>query len=112
MGIVAIRPATGAYRRHFHHGRIKQFSLRGVMVEGCTFGVASGLIYVDAVLIARGTYAYLQMAEVLNLVAFTVSLGSQLLAFNKCSSFILCNSIRLLILCYSPTYCKVRPGNE
>jgi ATP-binding cassette subfamily B (MDR/TAP) protein 1 len=50
--------------------------VRGAFVEGCTFGVASGLIYaaeallfyVGAVLIVRGTYTYLQMVEVLNLV--------------------------------------------
>lgn len=68
--------------------------VRGALVEGCTYGVASGLIYVaeallfyvGAVLIARGTYTYLQMVEVLNLVVFTVSIGSQLMAFSTFSS--------------------------
>lgn len=65
---------------------------RRVCVESCTFGVASGfklicitevlLFYVGAVLIARGTYTYLQMLEVLNLVVFMVSIGSQLMAFS------------------------------
>ncbi|KAF8626632.1 hypothetical protein AX15_004779 [Amanita polypyramis BW_CC] len=63
--------------------------IRGAMVEGCTLGVASGLIYlaeallfyVGAVLIAKGTYTYLQMVEVLNLVVFSVTIGSQLMAF-------------------------------
>ncbi|KAJ2913175.1 hypothetical protein MD484_g7239, partial [Candolleomyces efflorescens] len=65
--------------------------VRGAFVEGCTYGVASGLIYlaeallfyVGAVLIARGTYTYLQMVEVLNLVVFSVTIGSQLMAFTE-----------------------------
>jgi ATP-binding cassette subfamily B (MDR/TAP) protein 1 len=68
--------------------------VRGAFVEGCTYGVASSLIYlseallfyVGAVLIARGTYTYLQMVEVLNLVVFTVSIGSQLMAFSELSN--------------------------
>ena len=65
--------------------------VQGAFVEGCTYGVASGLIYlaeallfyVGAVLIARGLYTYLQMVEVLNLVVFSVTIGSQLMAFSK-----------------------------
>ncbi|KAI6120166.1 P-loop containing nucleoside triphosphate hydrolase protein [Pisolithus croceorrhizus] len=65
--------------------------VRGAFVEGCTYGVASSLIYlaeallfyVGAVLIARGTYTYLQMVQVLNLVVFTVTIGSQLMAFTQ-----------------------------
>ncbi|KAF8153367.1 P-loop containing nucleoside triphosphate hydrolase protein [Crassisporium funariophilum] len=65
--------------------------VRGALVEGCTYGVASGLIYlaeallfyVGAVLIARGMYTYLQMVEVLNLVVFSVTIGSQLMAFTE-----------------------------
>jgi ATP-binding cassette, subfamily B (MDR/TAP), member 1 len=64
--------------------------VKGAFVEGCTYGVASGLIYlaeallfyVGAVLIAKGRYTYLQMVEVLNLVVFTVTIGSQLMAFS------------------------------
>ncbi|KAG1721099.1 hypothetical protein EDB19DRAFT_1917511 [Suillus lakei] len=62
--------------------------VRGAFVEGCSYGVASALIYlaeallfyVGAVLIAKGTYTYLQMCQVLNLVVFTVSIGSQLIS--------------------------------
>lgn len=65
--------------------------VRGAFVEGCTYGVASSLIYLSeallfyagAVLVSRGTYSYLQMVQVLNLVVFTVSIGSQLMAFSK-----------------------------
>jgi ATP-binding cassette subfamily B (MDR/TAP) protein 1 len=65
--------------------------IRGAFVEGCSYGVASALIYlaeallfyVGAVLIARGTYTYLQMVQVLNLVVFTVTIGSQLMAFTQ-----------------------------
>ncbi|KAF9237826.1 P-loop containing nucleoside triphosphate hydrolase protein [Melanogaster broomeanus] len=65
--------------------------IRGAFVEGCTYGIASALIYlaeallfyVGAVLIARGTYSYLQMVQVLNLVVFTVTIGSQLMAFTQ-----------------------------
>ncbi|KAF5323144.1 hypothetical protein D9619_013760 [Psilocybe cf. subviscida] len=70
--------------------RALRTGVRGAFVEGCTYGIASGLIYlaeallfyVGAVLIARGTYSYLQMVEVLNLV-FSVSIGSQLMAFTE-----------------------------
>ncbi|KAG2006754.1 multidrug resistance protein 1, variant 2 [Coprinopsis cinerea AmutBmut pab1-1] len=65
--------------------------VRGAFVEGCTYGVASGLIYlaeallfyVGAVLIVKERYDYLQMVEVLNLVVFTVTIGSQLMAFTE-----------------------------
>lgn len=64
--------------------------VRGAFVEGCTNGVSSALIYlaeavlfyVGAVLVARGTYNYLRMVQVLNLVVFTVTIGSQLMAFS------------------------------
>jgi ATP-binding cassette subfamily B (MDR/TAP) protein 1 len=64
--------------------------VRGAFVEGCTYGVASSLIYlseallfyVGAVLVSQGTYTYLQMVQVLNLVVFTVSIGSQLMTFS------------------------------
>ncbi|KAF8625845.1 hypothetical protein AX17_006741 [Amanita inopinata Kibby_2008] len=81
------------FRARFERAADKALStgLKGAMVEGCTYGVASGLIYfaeallfyVGAVLIARGTYTYLQMVEVLNLVVFSVSIGSQLMAFTQ-----------------------------
>ncbi|KAJ7594062.1 P-loop containing nucleoside triphosphate hydrolase protein [Mycena floridula] len=65
--------------------------VKGAFIEGCTYGIASGLIYlaeallfyVGAVLISRGTYTYLQMVQVLNLVVFTVTIGSQLMAFTE-----------------------------
>jgi ATP-binding cassette subfamily B (MDR/TAP) protein 1 len=80
------------FQKQFDKAADKALStgVRGAFVEGCTYGVASGLIYlaeallfyVGAVLIARGTYTYLQMVEVLNLVVFTVTIGSQLMAFS------------------------------
>lgn len=65
--------------------------VRGAFVEGCTHGVASALIYlseavlfyVGAVLVANGTYGYLRMVQVLNLVVFTVTIGSQLMSFTQ-----------------------------
>jgi len=64
--------------------------MRGACIEGCSLGVASAFIYlaeallfyVGALLIASGTYTYLQMIEVLDLVVFTVTVGSQLMAFS------------------------------
>lgn len=64
--------------------------VRGAFVEGCTYGVASSLIYISeallfyvgAVLVSQGTFSYLQMVQVLNLVVFTVSIGSQLMSFS------------------------------
>ncbi|TRM60007.1 P-loop containing nucleoside triphosphate hydrolase protein [Schizophyllum amplum] len=63
--------------------------VRGAFAEGCTSGVASGLIYfaeallfyIGAVLIVNGRYDYLRMVETLNLVVFTVTIGSQIMAF-------------------------------
>jgi ATP-binding cassette, subfamily B (MDR/TAP), member 1 len=65
--------------------------VRGAFVEGATYGVSSALIYLaeallfytGAVLIANGTYTYLQMVETLNLVVFTVTIASQLMAFTE-----------------------------
>jgi ATP-binding cassette, subfamily B (MDR/TAP), member 1 len=61
--------------------------VRGAWIEGSTNSVANAMIYlaeallfyVGAMLIASGTYSYLQMVEVLNLVVFSVTLSSQLL---------------------------------
>ncbi|KAJ6496976.1 P-loop containing nucleoside triphosphate hydrolase protein [Mycena vitilis] len=81
------------FRKQFDAASDKALStgVKGAFVEGCTYGVASGLIYlaeallfyVGAVLVARGTYSYLQMVQVMNLVVFTVTIGSQLMAFTQ-----------------------------
>lgn len=83
----------GVFQSQFNEAAERALStgVLGAFVEGCTYGVASGLIYlaeallffVGAVLISRGYYTYLQMVEVLNLVVFTVTIGSQLMAFSK-----------------------------
>lgn len=80
------------FQREFQKAADRTFSagIRGALVEGCTFGVAAALIYlseallfyVGAVLTARGTYTYLQTIEVLDLVVFSVSIGSQMLGFS------------------------------
>jgi len=82
--------------------------VKGAFVEGCTYGVSSGLIYlaeamlfyVGAVLISKGLYTYLQMVEVLNLVVFSVTIGSQLMAFST-FYFSTTRVIFLLIFLYS-----------
>lgn len=59
-------------------------------LEGLAFGFTNGLIYlaeallfyVGAVLLTNGTYTYLQMIQTLNLVIFSVTVGSQLMAFS------------------------------
>ena len=69
--------------------------VKGAFVEGSAYGLASGLIYlaeallffVGAVLVSQGTYTYLQMVEVFNLVVFSISISSQLMVFSKCRSF-------------------------
>jgi len=74
--------------------------VKGAFVEGCTHGVASSLIYfseavlfyVGAIFVARGTYTYSQMVEVLNLIVFTVSLGSQLMGFSAWIPFLMFSS--------------------
>ncbi|KZT00697.1 P-loop containing nucleoside triphosphate hydrolase protein [Laetiporus sulphureus 93-53] len=82
-----------AFQRKFEETTDQALSVgvRGAFIEGCTYGVASALIYlaeallfyVGAVLIARGTYTYLQMVQVLQLVVFSVSIGSQLMGFTQ-----------------------------
>lgn len=83
----------GVFKKKFEDSveRALTTGVKGAMVEGCTYGVASGLIYlaeallfyVGAILVAKGTYTYLQMVQVLNLVVFTVTIGSQLMAFSE-----------------------------
>ncbi|PVG03933.1 P-loop containing nucleoside triphosphate hydrolase protein [Serendipita vermifera] len=61
----------------------------GGFINGMAFGIANALIYlaqgliyyVGAVLIAKGLYSFLQMMEVLNLVAFSLTIGAQMLYF-------------------------------
>jgi len=91
-----------SFERHFEMefeegvGKALKTGVRGAFVEGCTYGVASGLIYlaeallfyVGAVLISKQRYSYLQMVEVLNLVVFTVTIGSQLMAFSESFAFV------------------------
>ncbi|KAG8895937.1 hypothetical protein FRB99_000257 [Tulasnella sp. 403] len=63
--------------------------VQGAMVAGTGYGVANALVYVaeavlfyvGAVMLSKGTYSYLQLLEVLNLVVFTVSIASQMMAF-------------------------------
>ncbi|KAJ7125492.1 P-loop containing nucleoside triphosphate hydrolase protein [Mycena crocata] len=81
------------FQKQFDEASDKALStgVKGAFVEGCTYGVSSGLIYlaeallfyVGAVLVAKGTYSYLQMVQVMNLVVFTVTIGSQLMAFTQ-----------------------------
>ncbi|KAF9495161.1 P-loop containing nucleoside triphosphate hydrolase protein [Pleurotus eryngii] len=83
----------GLYKQQFDTAadRALTTGVKGAFVEGCTYGVSSGLIYlaeallfyVGAVLIAQGTYSYLQMVQTLNLVVFSVTIGSQLMAFTE-----------------------------
>ncbi|KAJ6491594.1 P-loop containing nucleoside triphosphate hydrolase protein [Mycena vulgaris] len=83
----------GVFRAQFDRAtdRALAAARKGAFVEGCTYGVACGLIYLaeallfyfGAVLVARGTYTYLQMVQVMNLVVFTVTIGSQLMAFTQ-----------------------------
>lgn len=103
MNVKGIRAMAyeGVFERQFEIATDKALSIgvRGAFVEGCTHGVASGLIYaaeavlfyVGAVLVARGTYTFPQMTQVLNLVLFTVSIGSQLMAFSMCFFFFFWN---------------------
>jgi ATP-binding cassette, subfamily B (MDR/TAP), member 1 len=73
--------------------RALRAGIRGAVFEGCSHGVANAMIYlseallfyVGAVLIVKGIFTYLQMVEVLNLVVFTVTISSQLMAFSTSS---------------------------
>ncbi|KAG8877670.1 hypothetical protein FRB97_003197 [Tulasnella sp. 331] len=63
--------------------------VHGAFVAGGGYGVANGLVYlaqavifyVGAVMLSNGTYSYLKMLTVLNLVVFTMSIAAQLMTF-------------------------------
>lgn len=80
--------------------------VNGAFVEGSGFGVTNAMIYlsegevglrnvisvvlmdypallfyVGAVLVSSGTYTYLQMVQVLNLLVFSVSIAAQMMVF-------------------------------
>jgi ATP-binding cassette, subfamily B (MDR/TAP), member 1 len=84
-----------AFRTQFDNSTDRALSagVKGAFVTGASYGLASGLIYlaegllfyVGAILLARGRYSYIQMVEVLNLIVFTVTIGSQLMAFSTFS---------------------------
>lgn len=92
--------------------------IRGAFIEGCSFGVANGLIYlaeallffIGAILVAQGTYSYLQMVQVLQLLVFTVTIGSQLMAFSELV-FLPPSFTRFLIDSLSTTYCESNSGH-
>ena len=94
---------SGIFKAQFDSSVNKALTtgIKGAFVEGCTYGVASGLIYlaeallffIGAVLISRGLYTYLQMVKVLNFIVFSVTIGSQLMAFSKCFLFFFYSSV-------------------
>ncbi|KAF8586910.1 P-loop containing nucleoside triphosphate hydrolase protein [Ramaria rubella] len=63
--------------------------VRGAFVEGSTFGVTNAMIYlseallfyVGAIMVAKGTYTYLQMVQILDLLVFSVSIAAQMMVF-------------------------------
>ena len=83
----------GVFREGFERANEEAMytAVDGAVAEGCTYGVASGMIYLSeallfyagAVLVAEGTYTYLRMLEVLDVVIFTVTIGSQLMTFSE-----------------------------
>lgn len=96
--VFAVRAVGGAgfrvaYERAFEGSvdRAMAVGVRGAVVEGSGFGVAGGMIYfaeaglfyVGAELMKRGVFGYLRMVEVLNLVVFSVTIGSQMMAFSE-----------------------------
>ncbi|KAG8950795.1 hypothetical protein FRC03_012739 [Tulasnella sp. 419] len=61
----------------------------GAMIAGTGYGVGNAMVYFSqavlyyfgAVFMAKGTYSYLQLLEILNLVVFSVSIAAQMMAF-------------------------------
>jgi ATP-binding cassette subfamily B (MDR/TAP) protein 1 len=64
--------------------------IRGGFLEGCTYGITSSLIYFSeaalvyagATLLSNGTYSYLQMVQVFDLLAFIASISLRIMAFS------------------------------
>jgi ATP-binding cassette subfamily B (MDR/TAP) protein 1 len=79
------------FEKHFLESlkQARRTCLRGSVLSGVSFGLANALVYlaealvffVGAALMARGTYSYLQLVEVIDLILFTVNLGSQMMTF-------------------------------
>ncbi|KIJ29925.1 hypothetical protein M422DRAFT_53957 [Sphaerobolus stellatus SS14] len=69
--------------------RALRTGVKGAFVEGSSYGLTNAMIYlseallfyVGAILIARGTFTYLQMVQVLNLLVFSVSIAAQMMVF-------------------------------
>lgn len=65
--------------------------IKSALIEGCTNGLASGLIYlaeavlfiIGAILVSHSVTTFLQMLEALNLIVFSVTIGSQLMSFSE-----------------------------
>jgi ATP-binding cassette subfamily B (MDR/TAP) protein 1 len=96
-----------AFKARFDKATDDAFAVgvQGAFIGGSVYSIANALIYlaeallfyVGAVLLSRGTYSYLQMVEVLNLVIFTVTIGSQLIASST-------SPLGPLFLCSAKTY--------
>lgn len=64
--------------------------VQGAFVEGWTLGLAIGLIYfaeaalfyVASVLLSKGRFTLQQTMEVLSILVFTITIGSQMMAFS------------------------------
>ncbi|KAF8508728.1 P-loop containing nucleoside triphosphate hydrolase protein [Hysterangium stoloniferum] len=95
----AISNIRGIRSMSFQHVFASQFDaalsralrtgVKGAFVEGTAFGVTNAMIYlseallfyVGAILVAKGTYTYLQMVQVLNLLVFSVTIAAQMMVF-------------------------------
>jgi len=95
----------------------------GAFIEGSGFGVTNAMIYlsegevvfrklmsvilkgfpallfyVGAVLVAGGTYTYLQLVQVLNLLVFSVSIAAQMMVFGEYLLTQIINILRVIML--------------
>ena len=107
------------FSKHFKDSldNARTTSIHGAFAAGSSYGLSQALIYltqallfwVGAKFIANGTYTYLCLMEVLNLLIFSVSISGQLMTFGGLCVLTLFSSCADMPL-ISPPHCQVEAG--
>jgi ATP-binding cassette subfamily B (MDR/TAP) protein 1 len=112
-----------AFSKHFEDSLedARSTGVHGAFAAGLGYGVSQALIYltqallfwVGAKFIANGTYTYLRLVEVLDLLIFSVSIGGQLMTFGESFltfKWISFRIVPLMSLLFSSPHCQVKAG--
>ena len=117
--VIRAMALEGVFEKYFRDAAdaAMKAGIDGSFVAGLGLGVAHALIYLaeavlfymGAVLISNGTYSYLRLAQVLNLVVFTVTIGSQMFTFGTLSGF---HSVNVMLTSYLLTVPKIAKSKQ